>query len=591
MRTFRGDCIFAERRIRAVRLVILAIFLFLAFYLWRMQVLEGGYYYGMAVNNSVRLVRKPAPRGLIIDREGNVLVDNHPSFDIEVVPEDVEDNDLLIDNLSSILGLEKKEVKERMGGYRDFYYLPVTVASDVGMEKVVAIEERQPNLTGVHVGIYPRRRYVHGKTAAHLLGYIGKISQEELDRFKTLNYSRVDLIGKAGVEKEYERFLRGVNGGEEIQVDSRGYLDKVLYRKDPEPGCNIYLNLEIETQRAAESVLGESPGAVVALDPRSGEVLAMASSPAYDPNQLVPPVDVEIVRELFHNEVHPMMNRCIQGIYPPGSVFKVLVALAGLDSGTIEEDTSFECTGLFSLGRHSYRCWYEEGHGSVSIVDAIMLSCNVYFYNAGLRIGRDAIVRKALEFGVDKKTGIDLSAENAGIVPAEAWLKGRTIGRWNPGDTVVLAIGQGYQALTPMRTAVIMAAIANGGKIYKPRVADRVVSPLGDTIARFEPELMREIPLDEKNLQLVRLGLRKAVNSVFGTGRKAKLDYVEIAGKTGTVQVGPEGRRKNHSWFVGFAPYKDPRIVVAVLMEGKKSGGSYAAPAARSVFAAHLGKE
>ena len=554
-----------------------------------MQVLNGAEYLNMARRNRVRLVRRPALRGVMYDRQGNLLVDNRPSFDLEVIPEDVEDMERVEECLSEVLGIDQEMVRERIGGQRAFTYLPVTVESDVTIEKVLAIEERQPMLAGVQVGVYPRRRYIHAASAAHLLGYLGMINPQELEQLRGQGYTPQDLIGKAGVEKSYERFLAGRAGGQGIQVDNRGYLDKVLYRQEPEQGCALHLALDLKTQQAAEAALGEGGGAVVALDPRNGEVLAMASGPAYDPNAFVPPVDNEIVRDLMSREDHPLINRAIQGNYPPGSTFKPIVALAALESGAVQKNTTFECTGLFTLGRHSYKCWRERGHRRVSIVDALMFSCNIFFYNTGLHTGRDAIARMACAFGVDELSGIDLPGEKAGVVPTDEWLKGMRIERWNPGDTVVMAIGQGYVLLTPLREAMIMAAIANGGRIYRPRVVKQVVSPLGDIVEREEPQLIREIPLREKDLQLVREGLGKVVSSNFGTGQKARLEGVAIAGKTGTVQVGPEGKRRNHAWFIGYAPCDDPRIVVAVLLEGKESGGFFAAPAARKIFAAYFG--
>ena len=550
--------------------------------------LGGGHYARLARTNCVRLVREPAPRGMIYDREGAVLADNRPGFDIEIILEDIEDKDLLVKSLGEILGVGEETIRQRLKGHRTFSYLPVTIASDVSMDQVVAIEERQPGLAGVHVGVYPRRNYLYGKTVAHVIGYLGKISPGELERHEGRGYTGQDLIGKSGIEKQYEDFLAGRAGGEGIQVDSRGYLDKVLYRQEPEPGSNIYLNLDLRVQQAADSILGDTPGAVVALDPRNGAVLAMASSPSFDSNALVPPVDREIVRELFGNEKHPMINRPIRGLYPPGSIFKPIVALAGLGAGALNERTTFECRGVFTLGRHPYRCWNEKGHGQVSVVDGLMLSCNVFFYNAGLLTGRDAIVEMANEFGFMEKSGIDLPGELAGVTPTAEWCAAHGVGRWNRGDTVVIAIGQGYLLLTPLRAAMVMAAIASGGDIYRPRVAGRIVSPLGDTVERYEPELVRRIPLRKGDLALVREGLRRAVNSVFGTGQKAELEGIEVAGKTGTVQVGPEDARRNHSWFVGFAPFKNPEIVVAVLLEGKESGGFFAAPAARKIFEAYF---
>ncbi|MEJ2745897.1 MAG: penicillin-binding transpeptidase domain-containing protein, partial [bacterium] len=394
---------------------------------------------------------------------------------------------------------------------------------------------------------------------------------------------------KTGVEKRYERFLAGRAGEEGIQVDNRGYLDKVLYRQEAEEGCALQITLDLKTQQAAESILVDGGGAVVALDPRNGDVLAMASGPAYDPNAFVPPVDNETVRELISSPAHPLINRAMRGLYPPGSTFKPIVALAALESGVIGKNTTFECTGLFTLGRHPYKCWLARGHRRVNVVDAMMFSCNVFFYNTGLRTGREEIVRMASAFGMDEPTGIDLPGEKAGVLPSDDWLEKMGIKRWNPGDSVVMAIGQGYLSVTPLREAVMIAAIANGGKLYKPRVVSQVLSSLGDVVERNEPQIVREIPLREEDLALVREGLTRVVGSRYGTGQKARLSGVTMAGKTGTVQVGPEGNRKNHAWFVGYAPCDEPRIAVAVFLEGKESGGFFAAPAAKKVFAAYFG--
>jgi penicillin-binding protein 2 len=302
-------------------------------------------------------------------------------------------------------------------------------------------------------------------------------------------------------------------------------------------------------------------------------------------------VDAEVVHDCISSETRPLFNRAIQGLYPPGSVFKPLTALAALESGAMNKSSGISCSGIFMLGKHPYKCWLERGHGSVTMVDAIMMSCNVFFYNAGIRAGRDEMVTMACEFGLDEKTGIDIPGERSGVVPTAAWCAARGITRWNPGDTVVMAIGQGYVLLTPLRAAVYMAAIANGGTLYTPHVVNRIVSPLGDLVERFAPAPAGHIDVSERNLALVQEGLKKVVNSNFGTGQKARLEGVAIAGKTGTVQVGPEEMRVNHSWFVGYAPCDQPRVVIAVLLEHKESGGFFAAPAAKKVFAAHFGVE
>jgi len=571
-----------------IGIAIMGVLLTLTVYLWYLQVFQGEEYSQMAVSNRMRLVRKPAPRGWIFDRSGAVIVDNRPGFDVEVVPEDVGNMALMEERLGKILLIGPNKVRERVKSRRSYAYLPITVESDVNMETVLAVEERQQLLPGVHIGVYPRRRYLYGGTAAHLLGSIGMISKGELEGLRVQGYVQQDLVGKTGVEKSYERFLAGESGVDAIQVDGRGYLDKVLYRNEPRPGNNVFLTIDLELQRACEAALAGQPGAVVALDPRNGEILAMASSPTYDPGVFVPPVDGEIVRALMSDEKHPLMNRAIQGAYPPGSTFKPIVSLAALENGAITGSTTFECPGYFMLGRHLYHCWYAKGHKRVDLPDGLMFSCNVFFYNVGLRTGRDDIARMACEFGMDELSGIDLPGERAGVVPTERWCKENGITSWSPGDTVVMAIGQGYLLFTPLRSALIMAAVANGGNVYQPHVVRQVVSPLGDPLYISQPRVMKQIQLEQKNLALVREGLRRVVNSRYGTGQKCKLEKVEIAGKTGTVQVGSEDNRTNHAWFVGYAPYGNPQIVLVVLLEGKESGGFFAAPAAKNIFAAYF---
>ncbi|MEI6634301.1 MAG: penicillin-binding protein 2 [Chlamydiota bacterium] len=585
---FPEESLFPTPAVRGIAYLVSGAFLLITCYLWYIQVVRGEEYLEMARSNRVRLVRRPSPRGLIYDRLGGLVADNRASFDVEVVPEDVEDMELVEERLGGILGLDPREVRARIRAGRSYSYLPVTVEGDVGMEVMLEIEERRPGLAGVRVGVYPRRRYLQGPALSHVLGYLGVISPGELDRLRERGYTRQDLVGKNGVEKQYEEFLAGRAGSEGIQVDNRGYLDRVLYRQEPVPGSSLYLTVDMKTQRAAEAVLAENTGAVTALDPGTGEVLAMASSPGYDPNGFVPPVESDLVRGLMASPDHPLINRAIQGAYAPGSTFKPYVAFAALESGAITGDTPFVCTGVFMLGKHPYKCWYPKGHGRLTLADALMFSCNVFFYNTGYRTGRDEIVRVASAFGLAEPTGIDLPGERAGLVPTAAWREERGMRTWNPGDTVVMAIGQGYLALTPLRAATAMAAIANGGKLYRPYLVKQIVSPLGETVESRGPELVREIPLRAGDLALVREGLRRVVNSKYGTGQKGRLEGIEIAGKTGTVQVGVEGQRKNHAWFTGYAPADNPQIAVAVLLEGRESGGFFAAPAAKKIFAAYF---
>ncbi len=586
---FPEEALFPTPAVRVIACIVAAALLVILCCLWYVQAVRGAEYREMGRSNRVRLVRRPAPRGAIRDRRGEILADSRVSFDVEVVPGDVEDMDEAEEALGGILGIAPEEVRARIAAGRSYAYLPVTVEADAGEEAMLAIEERRPGLAGVQVGVRPRRSYPHGRLLSHVLGHLGAIDPGEFERLRERGYTRQDFVGKSGIEKRCERFLAGAAGAEGIQVDSRGYLDRVLYRRDPVPGAAVYLTVDLATQRAAEAALEGEVGAVVALDPATGAVLAMASSPGYDPAAFLPPAETELIRALMSDPSLPLVNRATQGVYSPGSTFKPLVALAALESGAISGETRFTCTGAFFLGRRPFKCWLEKGHGAVAVEDALMYSCNVFFYNAGHRAGRDELVRVASAFGFDEPTGIDLPGERAGVAPTAAWRERRGMRAWYPGDTVVMSIGQGYLSFTPLRAATLIAAVANGGKLPRPFLVERVVSPLGETLLEGRPETAREIPLRPGDLALVQEGLRRAVNSRYGTGQKARLKGVEVAGKTGTVQVGTEERRKNHAWFIGYAPAGEPRIALAVLLEGRESGGFFAAPVAQKILAAYFG--
>jgi penicillin-binding protein 2 len=433
--------------------------------LWYMQVVKGEEYLERAVRNRIRLVRIPAPRGLIRDRNGVVLADNRPSFDLMATPTEIADRGRLLEELSRILGTPEEGLSARLDSFRHRPFEPVRLAADIGIAAATVFKEKSPELEGVEVQVNPVRHYPYGHSVVHLLGYVGQISPGELERLKDLGYRAHDDLGKMGVEEAYDSYLRGRSGVEQVQVNARLYRDRVLNRTEPVPGNDLQLTLDIRAQLILDRLLEGWKGAAVLLDPRNGDILALASHPSFDPNLLTRPVRREDAAEVFTRPDAPLLNRAITGEYPAGSPFKLVLALAGMESGSIDPDTVYDCPGVFFLGNSQFRCWRPEGHGPVNLQEAIKHSCNVYFYHLGLELGVDRIEAMSRRLGLGELSGIDIRGESPGLLPGRSW-KRRQFGRaWYPGDTVNLSIGQGYLLVTPLQLAGFGAAIAGRGEL------------------------------------------------------------------------------------------------------------------------------
>ncbi len=557
--------------------------------LWYMQVVKGEEYLESAVRNRVRLVRIPAPRGLIRDRNGVVLADNRPSFDLMATPTEIDDRGRLLEELSRILGIPEEQLSARLDSFRHRPFEPVRLAADIGIAAATVFKEKSPELAGVEVQVNPVRHYPYGYSVVHLLGYVGQISPGELERLKDLGYRAHDDLGKMGVEEAYDNFLRGRSGVEQVQVNARLYRDRVLNRTEPVPGNDLQLTLDIRAQLILDRLLEGWKGAAVLLDPRNGDILALASHPSFDPNLLTRPVRREDAAEVFTRPDAPLLNRAISGEYPAGSPFKLVLALAGLESGSINPDTVYDCGGVFFLGNSQFRCWRPEGHGPVNLQEAIKHSCNVYFYHLGLELGVDRIEAMSRRLGLGELSGIEIRGESPGLLPGRAW-KRRQYGRaWYPGDTVNLSIGQGYLLVTPLQLAGFGAAIAGRGELYRPRLVAAITSPTGEVIKEEEPLLRRQIELPPAAWEEVLSGMNRVVNEERGTGRLAAHPSVAIAGKTGTVQVGSPPEYDKHAWFLALAPADRPRLVLVLLLEDAESGGQTAAPLAGEFFRRYLG--
>jgi penicillin-binding protein 2 len=459
---------------------------------------------------------------------------------------------------------------------------------------VAALESLRYEHPGLLVEVEPRRSYPHGTLASHVLGYVGQINPSELKARAELGYRMGDHIGKQGIEKELDAELRGRDGFQQLEVDSLGRVVKVLSSIPPVPGNAVTLTLDLALQQAAEEALAGVSGAVVAIDPRDGGVLAAASSPPIDPNRFSHGLSQEEWSGLSNDPLHPLQNRVAQAQYPPGSVFKIVTAIAALESGAITPETSYFCGGALRYGNRDFRCWKRGGHGQVALHRALVESCDVYFYQVGLKSGIEEIARVAREFGLGKPTGLELGSEASGLIPDDAWKRRARKEPWYSGETLSAAIGQGYDLVTPIQAALLAATVANGGTVHRPHLLRRIVDASGTTVRYGGGAAGRTLRLAPATLAAVREGLWGVVNEPGGTGAAVRVPGLSIAGKTGTAQVVgmPRGERRaasgadyrDHAWFVCYAPSGDGQVAIAVIVEHGGHGGSASAPIARRLL-------
>jgi penicillin-binding protein 2 len=589
-----------QRRLFAAVAVVFVAFSLIAARLWYLQVLSGPDMRSLSEHNRIRLVRVPSARGVVYDRYGDILIDNRPSYDVVFVPEDARDRGRVLSSLAHYLGDEESTLRQtaRAPSKRPPYE-GIVLRRDLDWQGVVVLETHQFDLPGISLQVGPRRYYPFGPLAAHLLGYVGEVSEHELDGGAS-GYRPGDLIGKAGLEKAWDPELRGVAGGEQVEVDALGRRSRVLEQVPDLPGSTLTLTLDRDLQETAERALGDQDGAIVALDPRSGEVLVMVSRPAYDPNIFARGIRRDEWRGLVQSRKHPLNNRAVQGQYPPGSTFKVAVATGALEEASVTPTTGFFCSGGIPFGNHFFRCWRKGGHGGVDLHSAIVQSCDVFFYQVGQRLGIDGIADYARRLGLGAPTGIALDHEKAGIIPDTEWKRRRFNQPWYSGETLSVAIGQGYVTVTPLQLAGLAATIANGGTRYRPHYVKRIESADG-VVLDIAPEVMGEAGIKKSTLDQVRSAMRDVVMSDNGTGKKARVPGVEVAGKTGTSQVVKMGDRersnkgvketRDHAWFMSFAPVGAPEIAIACIVEhAGGGGGAIAAPIVQQVLARYFSR-
>ncbi|WP_051321466.1 penicillin-binding protein 2 [Chrysiogenes arsenatis] len=579
----------SQQRLVFYLAVILAGLFVLGFRLWYMQVLHHESFLQKAERNRIRTYEIKAPRGNIYDRNGELLVTNTPSYNLVVTKEDVRDEDALFGFLHDYFEIDTQEFQVTYRRAQRFQQL--AVKRDITFEQVSFVEAHRYEYPGLRVEAVSKRHYVYKSLAAHVFGYIGEISESQMKSEAYQGYAMGDLVGQNGIEASYESHLRGVAGSVTYEVNARNRPIRVVDRVEPISGKPITLAIDARLQRKMDEFFLEESGVAMVMDVATGEMLAIGSYPAYDPNLFAAGISTQDWRALNNNPQHPLRDKSIRGTYPPGSVFKAITALAGLETGVLTERSSVFSSGVYQLGNRSYRDWKKGGHGHTNIYKSLEESVDTYYYHFGLEIGVDNIAKYGLMMGLGKLTGIDLPGERVGILPTRQWKREARGEPWYPGDTIPVSIGQGYVTLTPLQINVMMAAIANGGKVLVPRVATHLDNTQSYSV------MFERAAVQDKNLAIIRKGLELVITGEHGTGRRMALKDIPLAGKSGTSQVisiPPDEKYDadkipkkywDHAWFSGYAPANDPRIAITVFVLNGGSGSRMAGPIFRDLAA------
>jgi penicillin-binding protein 2 len=587
-----------RNRFRVLFWIILVAVSLIVVRLWYLQVIQGQDLRVRSENNRVRLREIKALRGIILDSRGVVLVDNRPSFDVIIYPEDAKSVRNVIETLEGLYEKHRLNLSEDYTTLLETKRPLMTYRLDrnISREKLALVETHALELPGVSIDVMPVREYFFGESMAHVIGYTGEVSRADLEREESGSYKSGDVVGKYGVERYLDPKVRGKNGGEQIEVNVVGKKIRMLGRVEPSVGYRVVLTLDSVLQRIAWDALAGKAGSVIAINPRDGSILTMVSKPSYDPNLFNRGISPENWEKLTKSPLHPMENKAISGQYPPGSTYKLIVAAAALEEGVITPQTAFNCNGTFDMGSRTFRCWRKGGHGRVSLHRAIVESCDVYFYNVGRLLGVDTIAEYANKFGLGAKTGVTLLGEKAGLIPTKDWKLTRFGVPWQPGETISIAIGQGFNTLTPLQLLNAYCAVANRGVIYTPRIIQRIETEDGQIVQEFPPEPKTTVDVSLENLELLSQALWGVCNEPGGTGHALRRKEADVCGKTGTAQViglpeGTDARQiffpyeyRDHALFVCFAPKDNPEIAVVVVVEHGGHGATAAAPVARKVI-------
>lgn len=542
--------------------------------LFHTQVIRGSEYAQMSERNYVRLIPLEAPRGRVLDVKGRLLADNRPSFDVVAIPEDMRPE--TFSKLAPLLKMTPLEVRKRLAEKREYLFAPAVIAEDISKDLAYKIEEYRPELPGVSIRVSGIRYYPYQEVGSHLIGYIGKISQKEYETFERSRFGMTSMIGRAGLEKNFDSDLRGYRGGRTIQVNASGHLVKVLSERNPESGKDLHLTVDLEFQKKIMGLIKDKRATVAVMDLSTDGLLALATSPAYDPNVFVSPMKNAERMKLIKEKKSPLLDRATSSAYPPGSVFKLVTALAGLETGVIQPGSRFYCSGQFlaTSKARPMKCWWHTGHGSINLYESLERSCNVYFYNIARKVGVEKLAYYARMLGYGSSFDLETGSVNPGLIPDPEWKKEKLKEKWYEGETLNVGIGQGFVQANPLQVLKATAFIAKEGEWVEPHLIQRVQDP-----AARKPRLAAK----KEHFRALKKGMFQVVHSPYGTGQLTKVEFAKMAAKTGTAQDPP---REPHSWMTGFLPYKDPKIAFVVFVENGGSGGITAGKILKEVLLA-----
>lgn len=591
-----------RRKIKFFVILVILSFLTLLLRVWYLQVLKGSDFMGLSESNRVRLISLPSYRGEITDRNGVTLASIRPSFNLYVTPEDVQDLDETLNVLKEKIEFDVDKVKSDIRQSQPF--MDVLIKADIQRDQMAFVEENNQLLGGIHLKVEPLRNYLYGELAAHTLGYLGEINKDKLNKGEA-GYRMGDIVGKEGIEFLFEQDMQGKKGYKEVEVDVSGRELAVLRKSPPQSGNHVQLTLDLRIQKVVEQLMTgteETPinGSAVVMKVQTGEILAMTSKPSFDPNLFAAGISVREWRKLLFNDQHPLQNKAIDGQYPPGSVYKIIAAYAALEEEAVTPEETVFCPGYFRLGRRLYRCWRRGGHGDVDLHTALAQSCDVYFYTVGHKLGIDTLARYAKMLGMGSLTQINLLGEKPGLVPTKEWKLRARGEEWLAGETISASIGQGFNLATPIQQARLIATVANGGILLKPYLVRKIKDKGGEVVREVFPSIENRLVSRPDTLSIIQKGLFAVVNEKRGTGWRARTKQITVAGKTGTAQVVKlkkdvkdeeeeeiPYKYRDHAWFVGYAPFENPEIAVAVIVEHGGHGGSAAAPIVRQIIEAY----
>jgi penicillin-binding protein 2 len=586
---FQNENRLPQMRLTVISYTIVGLMALLLLGFWKLQIVHSDYYAQRAELNRVRSIPIIAPRGAMMDRYGRVIVDNYPSFSVLLLRDDPQQVQRLLPQIADGLSVPLDDLQQQLDAATALpHFQPIVVKPEAAPSDIDFIESHRADIPVLEMLMVHRRRYPRGGFMAHVSGYVGEVSSEQIEDSNG-RYKPGDIVGKAGLERQYNDHLMGVDGLRRSVVNSVGREVGRLEQTDAVPGKPIRLTIDYDLQLVAEEALVGKRGAVVALDPKSGEILAMASQPSYDPNDFAIRISKEEWQALNEDPERPLLDRAIQAQLAPGSVFKILMATAMLESKALPADYHVFCPGSAEFYGRVFHDWKKEGHGEVELHKAIVNSCDVFFYNVGKQLGIDRISFYGGNLGLGHRTGVDLPGEETGVMPSEAWKQRVFHQKWYPGETISVAIGQGAIAVTPIQLAYMIGGITMGGRFHQPHLL------LSD-----QPAHEIDFPISDATVDTVTEGMYGVVNEPGGTAGASKLPGIELCGKTGSAQVisnqglarvGKHAELRDNAWFVGFAPRQNPELVVAVLVQGGEHGGAAAAPIARDIVKAYYDKK